>query len=85
MRDKDLAWSCCSLFGKRFLIHYVRHFGEVTPVVLLEDIDQCLHAAARHSNVWIWRESGFDCAAGEVMEQPAAVLGVWVAQWGIRG
>src|SRR5512138_2020921 len=67
------------------LVHYIRHFSNVTAVVLLEHIHQALYASSRHAFVRIRREPGYARAAGKMMEKAAAVFQLWIAQRRILG
>jgi len=54
------------LLRERFLIHDVRHLGDVAAVVPFQYVDQSLHAAARHAFIGIGGQAGDAGGAGKV-------------------
>src|SRR5690348_10310047 len=76
-REKVRLWI---LGSKRFFVYNVRHFGDVSAMVLLQHIDQSLHAAAGHSQFRIRRQTSLHSSAGEVMKQPASVFNLRIAE-----
>src|SRR5207249_8897638 len=73
-----------SLSFKCFLVDDVRHFCRIAAVVIFEDVDESLDAATGHAFVWIDIQTRNLCAAGEMMEQAAAISDLRIEQWRIR-
>src|SRR5439155_26878834 len=59
---------------KRLLIHHVRHLRDVPPVILLQHINQPLHAAPSHPLIRIRREPRNPPRAGKMRIKPAPIL-----------
>ncbi len=68
---------------KRFFVHDVRHFCRIAAVVAFENVDESLHATARHAFVWIDIQTSDLPAAGEMMEDAATISDFGIKQWRI--